>query len=1287
MRTRRLIACLVTVVCAVMAVCSVEAVAANEQPESERIITYFDSMEQYRAGKIDEALAGLRKALRVFQKSDFHKGVFMTHLALARILGNQAEYARALDELEKAEETATAERNLKWKALVLLRTGEVEAYRSRFDEADALFSESLEILNKIEEKHLSSLVKIRLARISLIRGKYRQAEALLNQAALPALKDGYLRDAADAFALQGRIQRLVDNYPKSIEFFDKALKIAQESHVPFVEQDVLVQKALTLASMGSLSDAERLLKIAAGFFNSVSDFRREAAAEAMLGRIMFQRGRIPEANTELEQSSREFTKLKDPFRKALVLVDRGRLLTVTGKLDEADKLLEEALQTFTQTQSPYNEMTARTTLTKLQVAQGRLLAAAKNASKARKLAEQVRSIRGQADATLAEALVFQALGDDGQAIAGFEQSLGLNRKLDCSTGQARCLIMEARSFVRMGYVDRARDNLRTLNKMPGMHESRWVHVESPFLAGLIAEAEGEEATARAEFKKAHAALSTLSEPMREALVLEAMAVNAARSRKLAKAFDLWDRTEEFYRAAPSPGGILRCRTAMVNLALDQNDVSKASSVIRKALRTRWSRNSHPVQPVHVAPLQADSPMSDRVSTRLASFVNPASHGPRFQLAQIYEYYQPNGQASGHKDDDPDAALLNAYYDALKARVALASQDFNDARRWLKRALEAAEKLQVPRASARFNLIMSQVCSEQGDHGQALEFLKKAGSTRRWRFKHIKAMALAKDGKIEEAISLLNGAMEDLVTTEVQEGVWQTSPVRMRERESLFQDYVDVLLDSTKGSVSQERAQRAWSVVQTLKLQRVFYGLASVGATDFPGVPTSLLKQMKSLQYSMVNARKRAAQLLPDKPRKKDEVDGLGHPVDNLSEEIKHLLEDDSVKFNQYVRLVKREAPHIDQLQARLRKSEAYVTFVVTRNRIYGFLIGPKVFKFSTVDNSIERIRKEIYSMGKSVERPYHLTIDRDMNGMWHQLFGAFAPEIHAVKTLIVEPDAFLTMFPFEALVPGEFPESYKEQQAAALLLDGVFVQRSTSAVRFLSQRDQNEATVSPSLEAYAHPDLPTSSGSLSRDSSVEHLLKYWKQPIAQFQSSHFFKGTQQGRDVTRIFGKKGRLLEGEAATVSEFLKRDHADHAMVHLLCPVLLPALPVGKVQQPLLVFSAEKGYPASGLCVLSEIMGEYDPTDLMTLTWLGSRDNDPARGLTLLIEALGYVGVRYMIVPLWETDRKGGQETDQFMVQLYRSIRAGDDPKTALTKARDTLKPTKSRKNRCNPARIVLF
>jgi hypothetical protein len=510
---------------------------------------------------------------------------------------------------------------------------------------------------------------------------------------------------------------------------------------------------------------------------------------------------------------------------------------------------------------------------------------------------------------------------------------------------------------------------------------------------------------------------------------------------------------------------------------------------------------------------------------------------------------------------------------------------------------------------------------------------------------------------------------------------------MRHRTWVYEDYLDALMAVSAGSSSKETAIEAWAVAQRLKMRRVFYDLASVGAAGFPGVTRSALQKVKSLQYRSIESRKRKEHPSLAKTSQSDTRRNQSRSARVQPEKISTYLNSVAETHARYVTFVRANPPAVERIRSTLKDGEAYVAFFVTRNRLHVFLVAKDAFKSATAAAPVAGIQKTLDSIRSNVARPYHLAVDKSMNEMWNLLFGSLQPEMGAAKYLIVETDAFLTMFPFEALAHEALPESYRDRQAAPLLLDKYNIERTTSAFGFLTRRERAKSKVALSLEAYARPDLPKNSGSSGQENSLANGLNYWKRAISQYESSPYFRKSDQGLEVTKIFGKRGNLLDGEKATRAAFLKRDPAEYSMVHLMSPVLVPAVPAGKVQQPLLVFSAKGGDTASGFCGVEQLVEEYDPAELLTITWLGSDKADPSRGVTLLLETLGFMGIRHVVLPLWPTDSQGEDESDQFMIGLYRSMMAGDDVTKAFGKARQALKPASSRKNRLNPARMVLF
>lgn len=1186
--------------------------------------TYFGAIEAYDSGNANEAIRGLRNALKVFQRDKSEKGEFMVYLSLADIYREDGKYDKAMVELEKARELKQRSRDILGEGVVLLHMGELEADRSRFDEARKLLEESLVNVAAMEAEHLIAIIETERARVLIITGELGEAKSVLKKALIVHQKNDDDYHQAVVLMRLAKIERIQNRYDQAFTLLSQAEKITADEGYDALRHHVLDRMARVLNNQGHLKEAREKLEKSAEFFAKAGKQRESARARTKIAAVMMKEGRLQEAHNHLQQASTGLRGLEADYEGAHHMVVEGRLLVRTGRLTEAMKLIDKAFRFFTDKEAPMGELSARIAQARLEIAQGRPSAAILDAHRCLELALMLKTPQGEADAMFVDGLVHAAEGNHEEAVVKLGKALKLYRTLENARGEARCRIHRAASFIEIGFLDRARQDVTALEKLSTAEEDLFVRGHILFLKAMMAAAGGDSSTALTELNKARAILSKLSSPLDDALLLEWNAKLETSRRNYYKALQLWEKAENIFAGAESPGGVLRCREAQLGILLERDDTRQAQAIARKSLRIPWQRGY------------------------------------------------------GSQKKDTDAALLDARLACLRARVKLASGDLAGAERDAAKALDTAVEARDTKASTDMALLLGQIYMAQGKYGEALKRFETSGDKANWRSNHAQAMSLVAQGKRQEALPILGSTIEKLAMREAGEGL-ATVPVRvMRERESLYEDYIDTLVAAGRKLGSKEYFNRAWDAAQRLKVRRLLHLRSAVAAVEFPGVPEAVLTKLDRLQRETINRVKRNTHpALNEKTRQEGKNQGEGTRPAPYAE-VEAFLNETGKEYRHLAGLWRGACPSISEAAAKIGPGECYVTIVSTKKRFHSFLVGTDGVKAAASSPATDTVVRHAETVTKGIDSPYYYRLDKAANELWTVIFGSFAKEIDSAKTLIVETDGLFTVFPFEALVPGEFPESYQDQQNAELLLEKMPVVRTTSALRFVQTRERTNAGPPSKLVVFAQPSLPKESGSDSVEGA--QLLSTWKRALAAFSSS-------PGIEEANVFGKNGTVYTADRASRSHFLAEQTAQYPLIQLACPVLIPRTPAGRLFQPFVVFSPANNDPTTVFCGISDLSGTKRPANVAVLTWISRTDRTADQGMVLLLETLGLTGIRAILLPLWQGDRQGEAETTQFLTTFYGALKNGDTPAAALQKARETLKQDSSRKNRCNPARFALF
>jgi tetratricopeptide (TPR) repeat protein len=1260
------------VVCACIAATWPAIGPAQEVGTTDAVDTYFRAIDAFDQGRIDQALGVMTGVVRAFEKTGFEKGQFMARLFTARMYRRQGRYDRAMAELRKAGQMKTRSKDLLGEGLVMLRTADLEMDRSSFADAQKSLDMAMANVTALEDRSLVAAIGLRQARILTLRGRYGDARQTLERSLDLFRKAGDGAGETSALVQLAQLDRLQGKYDSSLKTLDKARTMALQAGLEQEQRLVAFTRAFTLAAMGETGKARAILEKSVKAFTAVGDKRNAARARTCLALAEMRSADPAVLLRDLQGAAKDLERLKAGCELAQTLLVEGRLLTLNGKFSDASKVLERARVIFNEIDAPLGELLTRLALALVRSRQGAFISAWQNVERAKELARSLGTPRELADTARIGGMTALEQRNFTEAVSRYDKALKLYRSIKNLTGAARCYAGRCHALTGLGFLARAEADLEALQKIVRPSNDLLIRGDILFLKGKIALARGNEPEARTQFERASAVYVKFARPVRRAVLLEAGAQREFALRNIAKAESLWKRAEKSYAAMPSPGGVLDCRAARVDLALDREDFFTAEALARQGIPTSLGIGKARARPVRLALLSG---------TRYAS---DADRDGFFQETSPWPDKMDGGTVDRVAGKDPDSQLFNAELHALRARVALASGKTAVAEKLINQAVNGATALGQDRLMKRFARILGRIQREKGEYEDALKTLEKTGPVVPWEAARVRAPALAGKGKTKEAMAVFAGALKNLLSAEAEEGLWLVSPAECRRREGLYEDYIDLLLNAARGPDGNAAALRAWNVAQMLKMRRVFYDRAAVGASGFPGVPDELEKELKRLQYEGINAAKRAANPISTGSRQGNgRVEDLKEPSPQaVSGKLEALFNQMSSNNRDYGALARARPPTLARLRALLSPKEVYVCFLSGRKGIFGFLVTKKTLKGVVLTRTPAEIRKETLTLMREVTASRSTRISGASCDLWKKLFEPFRHPIPDGNRLIIEPDGFLTLFPFEALVPEECPQSSKKRRLMQPLSRRIDLVRTTSATRFVRSRDSKDKKRPASLAVFAAPILPEPG-----HADTANLPSVRIRRLARAINSDRVETAKLGARISRLFGDKGTLYYGARVNVPTFLREGMSVDSLVHMMCPLLLPGIPAGRQSQPFLLFSGNRHDPWADLCGVNRLTGEPRRIPLLTLTSLAGDGDGSRRALVLFLESLGFMGVRSVALPLRPAARRNAGETESLMIGFYSALKDGATPTDALKRAQRTLDESREKKGGFKPARFVIF
>lgn len=1022
---------------------------------------YFSAVEAYDSGKSDEAVRGLRQALKTFQHDQSAKGEFMVYLSLAQVMASQGDYDRAMSELNKALQAKQRSRDIIGEAVVRLRMADIEIDRARFGEARKLIESALAGAKAMEEDQLAAIALYDQSRIMIVNGKLHEARKILEDS-LPKFRTaGDYYHLASVLTLLAQIATIRNDYPAAWELLTKSEELAAKGKFNVLQHKIHAQQAYVLRDQGRLAEARAKLTKALEFFEKAGRRRQAGSMRTVMADILLREGRQEEALNTARQASDELRRLDAAYDSAWNSAVQGRILLQSARLTDAMKSLEKAVEVFTEKQAPLGKLSAKLALARVQLAQGRLIAASINAENAAKAASALKTPLGEAHVAFVLGLIEAASGGYTAAIGQFGKAIERYRVLKDDLREAMSRIRRGEALVAAGYPDAAGRDVEVVNKLPASKEEVVVRGNLFLLKAAIARSEGDVATADGEFEKAQAILGAIEDPMIQASLLRWKTEGAMADRSYYRALESLDTAEKLFDRIESPGRTLACREAQVRIALDRNNLREAQTIVRKSLRLPWARGY------------------------------------------------------GSRKKDHDTSVLEARQACLRAQVKLAAGDANGAARDAEKALGTALELNNRTLSQLTAKLMGRILMAQKKYGNAIDQFRSLHSPSPWRVGHAQAMSLVSQDKRKEAVPVFEKAIADLEAQELGEGLTHMAAVELREREDVYGDCIDCLMALGQNRESAEFINKAWTVGERLKMRRFAHLRAAVGAVAVPGVPNAEMEKLRRLQAEAVNRLKRrehpgvSAQVKGANPKDSEKADRSPYS------DVKRFVEESAGKYGHLSALMLASAPSSRDVAARLKSRERYVTIIATRERYHAFLVGKQGVKAGKTSAEASRVDRMADAIAKGLSSPYYYKIDRRANELWAALFGGFDSGIESADRLIIETDGLLTTFPFEVLTPGSFPDAYQDQQTMPFVFEKLAVSRTTSAFRFLGKRTDTKSS-SP-LIAFIGPEIPKdASNGLSEGA---RLLAKWKRVLSGFDSALESEGVSQFDKNAQVFSE------------------------------------------------------------------------------------------------------------------------------------------------------------------------
>jgi tetratricopeptide (TPR) repeat protein len=282
-------------------------------------------------------------------------------IQLGQAYSSQGEFAKAREYLEQALELANDNETLaSLHATALYELGIIQFNQGRFQEAIALFQQSLELQRRIGDVQAEAATLNGLANIHIQQGKIEKAIALFEQSLELQQRIGNVQGEAVTLNNLAGIHVQLGKIEKAIALFQQSLKLQQRIGNVQGEAATLHQLAYIHAHQGDIETAITLYQQSLNLTRCVGDVQGEAATLNNLAYIYSQKEEIEDAITLYQQSLDLTQRIGDIQNQAATLARLGQLLAdKKGEVETALNYLQQALDILQHLQSPDAETVSR----------------------------------------------------------------------------------------------------------------------------------------------------------------------------------------------------------------------------------------------------------------------------------------------------------------------------------------------------------------------------------------------------------------------------------------------------------------------------------------------------------------------------------------------------------------------------------------------------------------------------------------------------------------------------------------------------------------------------------------------------------------------------------------------------------------------------------------------------------------------------------------------------------------------------------------------------------------
>jgi CHAT domain-containing protein/tetratricopeptide (TPR) repeat protein len=421
------------------------------------------------------------------------------------------------------------------------------------------------------------------------------------------------------------------------------------------------------------------------------------------------------------------------------------------------------------------------------------------------------------------------------------------------------------------------------------------------------------------------------------------------------------------------------------------------------------------------------------------------------------------------------------------------------------------------------------------------------------------------------------------------------------------------------------------------------------------VPETLIAEERQLSDRMEKLVKQHNELHPQTPLTPEE----NEEFEKLRSAARAHLDTLEKNYPLYARAFMPGTIPVNELP--LAKDEAVLEYAIGLRSIYLFVI--------TQDHTIQcrSLPVSAEQMEAKVRVFRNLVVAKRFspalaNGLFNNLIGDVLPYAELPKRLIIVPDGFLGLLPFEALTTNQ------NDNPSFLGIDHSITYAQSASVLAWARSFKRNVGAKP-LFALADPIFdandPRYKPSTSAPSVVDSVLPgHSYRRLAETQTE-----VDSLASIMHVDARPPDVLSGQYAAKSTLQKIDLGAYRYLHFATHAAILGDP-GRVNEPFLVLSQVGNPPGDdGLLKMSEIMDLKLNSEMVVLGACDTGRGDilEGDGVASLASAFQFAGAETVVLSLWELP---SEATQRFMQSFYQNLKDGRSKTEALQLSRDAMR-----------------